>query len=184
MYHRYYYGDYWCDIDSDDLHDSETYDTEYEEEDSFEAPCRFESHVTPNDSICSIEPWLKQTEYPTPPEELDNLTGNHSVEKTGIPGPVVEPDKNGHSTPAAKVEFSLPGIAEQFQNNGGGEASVFTNLTQGSEGIAAETELPACNLRAPAPSAQLAVKLPKYPTVSCRVTPDGETTFSLQWNNK
>ena len=49
--------------------------------------------------------------------------------QTGIPGPVVEPDENGNSTHAAKVEFSLPGIAEQFQINGGGELSMFTDLT-------------------------------------------------------
>ena len=76
------------------------------------------------------------------------------VKETGIPGPVVEPDENGNSTPVAKVEFFLPRIAEQFQNNGVGEPSVFTNLTQESEGIAEEAELPACNLRAPT------VKLP------------------------
>ena len=153
MYHRYYYGDHWCDTDSDDLYDSETYDTEYEEEDSFEALCRFESQVTPDESVCSIENWLKQVEYPTPPDELDNPTGNSSVGKTGIPGPVVEPDENGNSTPAAQVEFSLPRIAEQFQDNGGGEANVFTNLVQEPEGLAAEAELPACNLRASTPTA-------------------------------
>ena len=94
------------------------------------------------------------------------------VNETGIPGPVVKPDENGNSTLAARVEFSLPRIAEQFQNNGGGETSVFTNLTQESEGIVAEAKLPTCNLGAP------------VPTVSCRITPDGEATFSLQWNNK
>ena len=67
MYHRYYYGDHWCDTDSDDLYDSETYDTEYEEEDSFEALCKFESQVTPDESVCIVETWLKQVEYPTPP---------------------------------------------------------------------------------------------------------------------
>ena len=38
-----------------DLYDSETYDTEYEEEDGFEALCRFESQVSPNESVCSVE---------------------------------------------------------------------------------------------------------------------------------
>ena len=103
----------------------ETYYTEYEEKDSFEALCKFESQVTPNESTCSVESWLQQIEYPTPREELNHPMGNW----TGIPGPVVEPDENGNSTPAAKVKFSLPRIAEQFQNNGGGKTSVFTNLT-------------------------------------------------------
>ena len=182
MHHRYYYGDHWCDTDSDDLYDSETYDTEYEEEDSFEALCRFECQVTPDESVCSVETWLK-LEYPTPPEELDNPTGNSSVRETGIPGPVAEPDENGGSTPAAQVEFSLPRIAEQFQDNGGGEASVFTNLVQEPEGLAAEAELPACNLRALTPTALPTVKSWQYPTVSCRIAPDGATTFSLQWAN-
>ena len=54
MYHRYYYGIHWCGTDSDDLYDSETYDTEYEEEDSFEALCKFESQITPGVSMCSV----------------------------------------------------------------------------------------------------------------------------------
>ena len=114
MYHRYYYGDYWCDTNSDNLYDYETYDTEYQKEDSCEALCRFECQVTPNESKCSVESWLKQIEYPTPPEELASSKGNQSVIKTGIPGPVVEPDEHGNSTPAAKVEFPLPRIAQQF----------------------------------------------------------------------
>ena len=162
------------------MYDSKTYDTEYEEKDSFEALCRFESQITPSESVCSVETWLKQIEYPTPPEELDNLTGNHLVGETGIPGPVEEPDENGNSTPAVQVEFFLPRLAEQFQDNGGGEASVFTNVVQEPEGLAAEAELPACNLRAPTPTALPVVKLSQYPTASCSITPDGATTFSLQ----
>ena len=102
--------------------------------------------------MCSIDTWLKQVEYPTPPAESDNLTSKQLVEETEIPGPVVEPDENGNSTPDAQVEFSLLRIAEQFQDNGGGKASVFTNLVQEPEGLAAEAELPACNLRAPTPT--------------------------------
>ena len=134
--------------------------------------------------MCSVESWLKQIEYQTPLEEFKHPAGNHLVEETGIPGPVEEPDENGNSTLAAQVEFSLPRLAKQFQDNGGGEASVFTNLVQESEGLAAEAELPACNLRASTPTALPTVKLSQYPTVRCRFTPDGATTFSLQWNNK
>ena len=82
------------------------------------------------------------------------------------------------------MEFSLPRIAEQFQDNGGGEASVFTNLVQEPEGLAAEAELPVCNLRAATPIALPTVKSWQYPTVSCKIAPDGATTFSLQWHNK
>ena len=104
--------------------------------------------------------------------------------ETGIPGPVVEPDEKGNSTPAVQVEFSLPRIAEQFQDNGGGDASVFINLVQEPEGLAAEAELPACNLRAQTPTALPTVMVSQYPAVSCRITPDGAATFNLQWNNK
>ena len=170
MYHRYYYGDHWYDTNSNDLYDSETYDTEYEEEDSFQVLCRFESQMTPNETMCSVGSWLKQIEYPTPLEE--NSTVNHSVAKTGISGPVVEPDEDVNLTLAAKVKLSLPRIEEQFQSISGGESNVFRYLTQESEGLAAEAELPACKSRAPV------VKLSQNTTVSCRITPVGETTFS------
>ena len=68
MYHRYCYGDHWCDTDSEDLYDSESYAIEYEEEDSFEVLCKFESQVTPNESTCSVESWLNGIEYPPPPQ--------------------------------------------------------------------------------------------------------------------
>ena len=80
----------------------------------------------------------------------------------------MRPDENGNSTPAAQVEFSLLRIAEQFQDNGGGEASVFTNLVQEPEGLAAEAELPACYLRALTPTDLPSVKSLQYPTISCR----------------
>ena len=134
--------------------------------------------------MCSIDTWLKQVEYPTPPDELDNHTGKQLVEETRIPGLVVEPDENGNSIPAAQVEFSLHRIAEQFKDNVYGEASVFTNLVQKPGGLAAEAEILVCNLRAPTPTALPIVKSLQYPTVSCRIAPDGATTFSLQWTNK
>ena len=74
--------------------------------------------------------------------------------------------------------------AKQFQSNGGGETSVFTNLAVESEGPAAEAELPACDIKVPAPSVDCTVNLPLYPTVSCRITLEGDTTFNLQWTNQ
>ena len=52
--------------ESDDLYDSNDYDTEYEEEDSFEALCRFESQNTSSISSNSLDSWLKQVEYQLP----------------------------------------------------------------------------------------------------------------------
>ena len=54
MHYRFFYGN-WSGSDSDDLYDSDDYDTEYEEEDSFEALCKFESQVTPSTSCSSLD---------------------------------------------------------------------------------------------------------------------------------
>ena len=62
MYYRFFCGNL---SDSDDLYDSDDYDTEHEEEDSFEALCRFESQNTPSISSNSLDSWLKQIEYST-----------------------------------------------------------------------------------------------------------------------
>ena len=56
MYHRLYY-----DEDSD-LYDSEDYETE--EEDSFEALCRFESQTAPSTSCNSLDSWFKTGRLP------------------------------------------------------------------------------------------------------------------------
>ena len=72
------------------------------------------------------------------------------------------------------MDLVLPLIAEQFQNKGGGETSVFTNLTVESEGNVAETDFPACQVKVPAPPTECVVKLPPYPSVSCRIIPTGE----------
>ena len=98
-----------------------------EEEDSFELLCQLQSQITPSTSHSSLDSWLEQIEYPTLPEELNNLSKIEPARK-GIPDQEVVSDVNGNSTPAAKVNWVLPRRAEQFQNNGGDETSVFTNL--------------------------------------------------------
>jgi len=95
-----------------------------------------------------------------------------------------ESDVNGNPTPAAKVELPLPLRAEQLQHSGGGETSVFANLAVESEGQAAEAEFPPCNVEVPAPPIDFKVELPSHPLVSCRITPTGEATLSLQWVKK
>ena len=104
MYYRFFYGN-WSDSHSEDLYDSEDYDTE--EEDSFEALCKLESQSTPKTSNSSLDSWLKQIEYPTPHEEVE---GNQDNEE-GIPDLVS--DENGNLTPAAQEECSLPSVTQE-----------------------------------------------------------------------
>ena len=114
----------------------------------------------------------------------EELASKEIVTKVAKEIPDKVSDVNGNSPPAAQEELNQPMGAEQFQNNGGGEVSVFTNLASESEGLAAEDELPACNIETPAPSVSGTVKLAPYPTVSCKIAPSGETTFNLHWVNQ
>ena len=147
----------------------------------FDLLCQFESQLTPSTSHSSLESWLEQVDYPAPPEEL---ASKEIVTKVAKEIPDKVSDLNGNSPPAAQEELTQPIGAEQFQKNGGGEVSMFTNLASESEGLAAEGELPACNIETPAPSVSGTVKLAQYPTVSCRIAPSGETTFNLHWVNQ
>ena len=154
---------------------TDDYDTEYEEEDSFEALCRFESQNTLSVSSNSLDSWLKQAENPTPHEEVES----NQEEEEGIPDLVS--DENGNLPPAAQVECLQSCENQEHSDNGGGELSVFTNLASESEGQAAEAGLPACNLKVSTPQVG---KLIPYPFVSCRVTPSGEAICNLQWVSK
>ena len=174
MYYRFFCGNLSY---SDDLYNSDDYDTEYEEEDSFEALCRFESQNTPSISSNSLDSWLKQVEPPTPHEEVQ---GNPEEEE-GIPDLVS--DENGNLPPAAPVECPLSSENQEHSDNCGGELSVFTNLASESEGQAAEAGLPACNLKVSTPTPKVG-KLTPHPFVSCRVTPSGGAIFNLQWVDK
>ena len=154
MYYRFFCGNL---SDSDDLYDSDDYDTEYEEEDSFEALCRFESQNTPSISSNSLDSWLKQIEYPTPHEEVES----NQEEEEGIPDLVS--DENGNLPPAAQVECPQSSENQEHSDNGGGELSVFTNLASESEGQAAEAGLPACNLKVSTPPTPQVGKLTPLP---------------------
>ena len=175
MYYRFFYGN-WSDSNSEDLYDSEDYDTE--EKDSFEALCKLESQSTPGASSNSLDSWLNQIEYPTPHEEVE---GNQD-EKEGIPD--LESDDNGNLTPAVQEGSSLLCVTQEHSDNGGGKQNVFTNLTSQSEGQAAEAGLPACNIEVSASPTPQFGKLTPYRLVSCRVTPSGEAVFNLQWVEK
>ena len=95
-------------------------------------------------------------------------------------------EESGDPTLAAPVRYTFPGIEEEewIRANGGGDKSVFTNLVQKPEGLAAEIESPACtNKKSTSPPPQNG-KLIQYPSMSCKVTPEGETLFNLQWISK
>ena len=160
------------------MYDSDAYDTECDENDSFEELCRFESQKTPSTSNSSLDSWLKVIDYPSPHEEADDPQD----EEEGIPDLVS--NEIGTSTPAAQEECPLPCEVQEHSDNGGGEPNVFTNLTGKSEGHAAEAEIPACNVKVSTPSTPKVGVLTPYPFVSCRVTPSGETVFNLQWVEK
>ena len=173
MHYRFFTGNW---TSSEDLYDSDNYDTDCEEEDSFEALCRFEAQSTPNTSCNSLDSWLRNIEYPV--SEVSEETNNE------VPDLVSE--ENGNPIPAAQVRYTLPKIEEEewIKANGGGERSVFTNLVQKPEGPAAEAEFPACTTKVPVTSPPQCSKLAPYPIMSCRVTPEGETLFNLQWISK
>ena len=134
--------------------------------------CKFEAQTTPSTSHSSLDSWLRDIEYPAPTEEPVPNSGKEE----GIPG--LKPNENGNLTPAAKAECPLSNTGEEYPGNGGGEISVFTNLTVESEGSATEVKFPACNVKVPAP------QLAPYPVVSCKIAPTGETTFNIQWVSK
>ena len=73
---------------------------------------------------------------------------------------------------------------EGVQRQGGDETSVFPHLAPEPERLAMEVEDPTCNSQVPADTVGHIVRLPPYPTVSCRITPTGETLLSFQWKNK
>ena len=175
MHYRFFHGN-WSDSGSEDLYDSDDYDTEYEEEDSFEALCRFEVQSTPSTSSRSLDYWLKKVEYPASSEEADQEQDSNIDREV----PDLVSEENGDPIPAAQVRCILPQTeeAEWIKVNGGG---VFTNLVQKLEGFAAETEFPACTTRKSTPLPPQVGKLTQYPIMSCRVTPEGETLFNLQW---
>ena len=62
----------------------------------------------------------------------------------------------------------------------GGKTSVFANLTKELEGLAVEANAPPCNYQESAQAASTAVRSFPLLLVSCKVTPSGEATFSLQ----
>ena len=114
-------------------------------------------------------------------EKLERkLSGTKCTALQGIPGPSVEPDEAA-SSPTAEVEPPpLEGMEEPTPVRGDG-LSVFENLVGQPEHQVVGVEAPPCNPQVAAPPVLATDRLAPHPTVSCRITPTGETTFSLQW---
>ena len=73
--------------------------------------------------------------------------------------------------------------AESSDPQGGNESCVFTNLaklepanTTGQVGESTNMELTVVT-----PDENLNLKLPAHPSISCRITPSGESFFNLYW---
>ena len=112
------------------------------------------------------------------------IATDNSTALKGIPGLLKKPDGQEDSTPTAQVELTLPIEAEESPSLDGGKISVFANLTEELEGLAVEAEASPCNHQESAQAASTAVRPFPLPLVSCKVTPTGEATFSLQWESK
>ena len=125
---------------------------------------------------------------PTWEEEVQRvekiIASDSSTALKGVPGPLKEPDGQEDSTPTAQVGLPLPIGAEVSSPLDGGKTSVFANLTKELEGLAVEDGTPPCNHQESAQAASTAVRSFPLPLVSCKVTPTGEATFSLQWESK
>ena len=96
----------------------------------------------------------------------------------GITDSGLESEGEACSAPPAKIG---PPPKEEAKPQGGGAQSVFNSLTAESENSAEEVSNPTCNKKDPANTESLTVRLCPFPTVSCRITPTGETILSFQW---
>ena len=108
------------------------------------------------------------------------LSGIKCTALQGIPGPSVEPDEAA-STPTAEMEPPpLEGMEEPPPVEGD-DLSVFANLDGQPEHQVVGVEAPPCHPQVAGPPVSVTDRLAPHPIVSCRITPTGETTFSLQW---
>ena len=190
IYERSANGKWYSERYSEDLYDSEDYATD--EGDSFEILSEAEQNprVDLSCSETSLDSWLEHLEYPEPTweEEIarveEQIRNSPCTALKGIPDSMQEPDKEEPSPPIAKSRIPPPRIMEELQKQGCDETSVFTHLAPEPERVAMEAEAPTCNSKVPAEAVGYTVRLSPYPTVSCRITPTGETLLSFQWNNK
>ena len=137
-------------------------------------------------STNSVDALLDKIEVPqlTWEEEIKRvekkLSGIKCTALKGIPGPSVEPDEAA-SPPTAEVEPPPLEGMEELPPVEGDDSSVFVDLDGQPEHPVVGVEAPPCKPQAAAPPVSVTDRLAPHPTVSCRITPTGEATFSLQW---
>ena len=190
MYERCANSKWYSERDSEDLYDSDDYATG--EEDSFEILPEAEqdpgvSLTCSEVSMDSCLENLKDFELTWEEEVVrveQKIKNSSCTALKGIPGPLKEPDKEDSSSFIANSGIPPPRIMEELQSQSGDETSVFVPLASGSESVAMKEEGSTCNSKVPAEAVGYTVKLPPYPTVSCRITPTGETLLNFQWGNK
>ena len=112
------------------------------------------------------------------------IAQSDSTALKGIPGPLEEPDGKEDLTPAAPKSLPLPEEVEEPSVRDDDEQSVFASLAQRLDESAAEAESSPCNSKVIAQAALSSVRLPPFLAVSCKITPTGETIFSLQLEQK
>ena len=118
-----------------------------------------------------LDRMLETLKVPTPTWEEQIKKTQELIEKSestalkGIPGPLEEADGQEDSPPAAQVVYPLPRIAEVDRPRDGDESSVFANLIEESDGLAAEVETPPCNSKVVVPVTSSTTELPPFPTV-------------------
>ena len=171
IYEGYAEGQWCADKCLEELTDSDN---------SFEVVHR--NHLSPS---C-----LERLESSTPTEEEQireverQIAQSSSTALKGIPGPLEEPDGQEDLTPAAPKDLPLPEEVEKPLVKNDDEQSVFASLAQRLDESAAEAESFPCNSKVIVQTALSSVRLPPFPAVSCKITPTGETVFSLQWEPK
>ena len=110
------------------------------------------------------------------------IQNNSSTAQKVITVSSEESDRKECSNPSAKVEPHPPRIVKGSQ--GGDDLSVFTNLAIELEGPAEEANTPTCNSKLSTETVVYSIKLPSYPTGSCRMISSGHTLLNFQWGNK
>ena len=122
----------------------------------------------------NLEEDLAEVEKVKQQEKIKSLSATK-----GIPDSGLESEEKACSAPSAMS--GPPPIKEGAKLKGGDDQSVFNSLARESKNTAEEVGDPTCNIVDSADSEPFTVRLSPFPTVSCRITPTGETILSFQW---
>ena len=122
----------------------------------------------------NLEEDLAEVEKVKQQEKTKSLSANKGIPDSGF-------ESDGKARSAPSVMSGPPPIKEGAKLKGGDDQSVFNSLARESKNTAEEVGDPTCNIKDSADSESSTVRLSPFPTVSCRITPTGETILSFQW---